>query len=276
MVVLYNPDNNVVDNIKTYYNAVEKIYVIDNSENKNIDVISKLNQWSKIKYLCNKGNRGIAFALNRGAKNAIHDKFDWLLTMDQDTAFFDKSMDLLIDGLEKFSSDPKMAIVAANYYEIYSNDRTSTEYSGRDAVIQSGSIINLKIFKKINGYENKLFIDEVDLDYCYRCKQQNYKIIRVNRAMMKHNRGNLKKNGAIITWNYPPIRYYYIVRNKIYVWKKYRHFIKKIRGNSAYVSLDIIMRMVLKEDDKYKKILAIFLGVIDAVFGKMGKCRWKI
>ena len=31
-VILFNPDLNVIDNLKTYINQVEKLYVIDNSE----------------------------------------------------------------------------------------------------------------------------------------------------------------------------------------------------------------------------------------------------
>ena len=47
-------------------------------------------------------------------------------------------------------------------------------------------------------------------------------------------------------------------------------------GSSRYVQLSTMLKMVWKEDEKYKKLLAIILGSIDSVCGRMGKCRWKI
>ena len=39
----------------------------------------------------------------------------------------------------------------------------------------SGNLLNLKIAEKIGDFEEKLFIDEVDHDYCYRIRRKaNY------------------------------------------------------------------------------------------------------
>ena len=77
LVVLYNPKENIMDTINNYINEVDVLYLIDNSNSDN----SNLFRNEKIKYIPNKSNLGIAVALNMGAKKAIKDGYDWLLTM---------------------------------------------------------------------------------------------------------------------------------------------------------------------------------------------------
>ena len=69
VVVLYNPDENVKKNIKSYINSVDVVYAVDNSSQDNSENFSD----DKIVYLSNGDNMGIAYALNVGAKKAIED-----------------------------------------------------------------------------------------------------------------------------------------------------------------------------------------------------------
>ena len=62
-VIWYNPDTENIENIKTYIDYVEKVYIIDNSMNNNKKLCSSLNN-NKIEYVYNKKNLGIAKALN--------------------------------------------------------------------------------------------------------------------------------------------------------------------------------------------------------------------
>ena len=42
LVILYNPDKNILDNINSYINQVEKVFVVDNSEFSNKGLLNKL------------------------------------------------------------------------------------------------------------------------------------------------------------------------------------------------------------------------------------------
>jgi len=42
VVVLYNPDKNILKNIDSYINSVDKVYVIDNSEDKDTILFDNL------------------------------------------------------------------------------------------------------------------------------------------------------------------------------------------------------------------------------------------
>ncbi|MCL5027439.1 MAG: glycosyltransferase [Bacteroidetes bacterium] len=86
VTVLYQPSEEVILNILSYLNQIDLLYIIDNSEEINIEIIDRIREYDRIKILDNYGNVGIAAALNKAARKAIEDDYDFLLTMDQDTA----------------------------------------------------------------------------------------------------------------------------------------------------------------------------------------------
>ena len=94
MVTLYNPDELISENICSYLDDIHKLYVIDNSDNSNKMLLP---QNSKIIYMPNYKNVGIASALNIAAKAAIADGYNWLLTMDQDSKFNKKDVEKLCE-----------------------------------------------------------------------------------------------------------------------------------------------------------------------------------
>ena len=49
IVTLYNPTNEDIENISTYINDIDRLYVIDNTEGKNNE--SRLPKNDKIKYI---------------------------------------------------------------------------------------------------------------------------------------------------------------------------------------------------------------------------------
>ena len=85
-VIWYNPSNDSVINLRTYFPYVEKLYIVDNSEQDNSKLLTE-DIRTKIEYIPNFQNLGIARALNIGCERAVNDKFEWILTMDQDSKF---------------------------------------------------------------------------------------------------------------------------------------------------------------------------------------------
>ena len=72
VVVWYNPSEKELKNIESYYGHLERIYIIDNSDNNNSELIDSIDlSKRKIKYFPNYSNLGIASALNKGCISAI-------------------------------------------------------------------------------------------------------------------------------------------------------------------------------------------------------------
>lgn len=282
VVVLYNPNNEVKNNINSYIDSLDVLYVVDNSPTNN----SKKFKGKKIKYIFNGGNLGIAAALNIGAKNAIKDGFEWLLTMDQDSCFDVSSIEQMIEFLEKMKKDKFVKKIVNTEYEkiglISPFHLTSIEINndprGIDSplnVMTSGNIINLKAYEKIGGFKDWLFIDAVDFDYCLNLRNYHYDIIRLNYIRLNHNLGNpvFKKVlfKQMYSLNHSPIRRYYMVRN--------RHYLNDLYKNDFpdYCKLELsrtkreAIKIILCENNKIKKLRAMFDGYRDYKKGVKGE-----
>ena len=175
-------------------------------------------------------NDGIAKAINITGKMAIKAGMDWLVTFDQDS-YAEKRM---FEQMKKYANSSlcsnDIGIIAPscsyNTREIHGN--YSMYYSYFDKVMQSGAMNNLSILETTGGYDENLFIDQVDYEYCVRIRLFGYKIIKINNALLKHNVNDENveiKNidGCKIYINkYSGSRYYYIYRNNRYLARKYQ------------------------------------------------------
>ena len=182
VVVLYNPTKENIENISVYKETVDKVYVIDNSD----DDIQRVKSDNLVEYIKFGKNKGIAAALNEASKRAIREKYKWLLTLDQDSKITSKN----IEDMKKFinSTKEKNIGLVAPYQDIgLEITKSDKDYQDIIEVMTSGSIINLKAYKKIGGFKDWLFIDCVDTDYCMNLHKNNYKVIRLNKVIMKHN-----------------------------------------------------------------------------------------
>ena len=232
-IVLYNPEiNRLMENIACIYKQVDKVLLVDNNSNniegikKSINLFIKQNNISNtfFKIIYNKKNEGIAYALNEILNYAYDNKYEWFITLDQDSIARDK----LIENYKKYINVNKIAMMTCvirdrNFSEIHF-PKNNFEYISR--CITSGAFNNTEILKKIGGFDNYLFIDSVDFDICAMIIENGYKIIKINYEGLLHEVGH-----AIIVrpflrrefvYNHSPQRVYYIIRNSIILMKKHR------------------------------------------------------
>jgi rhamnosyltransferase len=276
VVVLYNPDEKINKNILSYIDNIDKLYVIDNTENKNNRKM--LPKDKKIIYIPNNKNLGIAVSLNIGANEAINDGYDWLLTMDQDSKFVSDNLDRMIKWLD--ANHKKNIGLISPWHELNIGlKKVKEEIDYPLTVMTSGNIINLNAFKKIGGFKEYLFIDCVDFDYCLNLIKHNYKVIRLNNIELKHELGSIKVDKflfkSITHSNHSYIRRYYMTRNSYIVGNMYKNkFPEFYKTVMKEVRRDII-KIIILEKDKYRKIRNMIRGYIDYKKGITGEYRYK-
>lgn len=264
VVVLYNPDDTILENIGSYFNWVNFIYIIDNSDKPNGHKFSDLGH--KIEYVFNNGNLGIAQALNIGCKMAVANGFEWIITMDQDSRFLnltDNVKDLIANNANK-----NIALYYPDYIidgKLY--DKSIKEDNEPIIVMTSGNIVNLKIHEKIGGFEEKLFIDYVDIEYCLKLKKEGYSIANLPDVLLEHELGDSKRTSflfvkAIVT-NHSSIRRYYITRNRLYVRNKYKDVSQTFAKIETRVFINDILKILMFESHKISKIKSIIKGYLD-------------
>ena len=281
-VILYNPDEDVFNNVMSYARSVEHIIIVDNSTKHNVSLISKLqNELANVIYLNNNNNLGIASALNIGCDKALELGSDWVLTMDQDSSFI--NFEHYVNCLHNLSCNKDIALLAGNTVRnaiTHLPANPTCHYEEKFLVITSGNFLNLSLFNKIGRFEEKLFIDMVDHEYCMKVNQHKYKIYYLKDVLIEHNLGELFQRRNLLTGKirnkieHSPQRVYYITRNFFYTWKMYSKDFPKEFNLLKTINILFIHEMtkiLIYEDQKLKKIGAKFLGLYHFFIGKYGK-----
>ncbi|MBQ7240896.1 MAG: glycosyltransferase family 2 protein [Bacilli bacterium] len=272
IVVFYNPSDNNIKQLDKYSKSVDKIYVVDNSD----DEIKRIKSNEKIEYIKLNKNKGIAFALNEGAKHAIKDKFKYLLTMDQDSKITSNIIDDMKDYI--INNDMKDVGLISPYQDIDSKDDIKNgDVEDMIEVMTSGNIINLDAYEKIGGFKDWLFIDCVDTDYCMNLHKNGYKVLRLNNVIMKHELGNLVVHKLFgkeyPCYNHNPIRRYYIVRNNLYINDMYKDLYPEYCAWLLRVQKGQVKRIIAFEKNKFKKLRMMYKGYKDHKKGIKGKLK---
>ena len=276
-VVLYNPDRSIIKNIASYLDFVNVLYVVDNSDNIDRDLINDLCLLSStVIHLPQNKNIGIASALNLSARLAINEKYNWLLTMDQDSYFHGTEFFKIRAGI---GLNDKAGLIAASYTLEY--DRWQKEYSAEfneiHFAITSGNVINLKAWAAVGGFEDKLFIDEVDHDYCLKLRKNGYKIFISREIVMGHQIGELYPNdlnGRAASKKrtlHRPVRYYYMSRNVLYLCRKYFFTDFKFVLARFYYLMKSLTKIILMYPDKLIYLRFFFAGIKDFALSKYDK-----
>jgi rhamnosyltransferase len=192
-----------------------------------LNLIEKLD---KVTIIRNNKNLGVARALNIAAKIAIEQGFEWLMTMDQDSYFDENDIAEYITKFEKYKNTERMGIFTPSLNQ----NSNALEINQSIHSITSGSIINLKMYTAIGGFDDYLFIDEVDSDFSYKASLNNYLIFNFGKVFMHHNLGRKLKTGFFKylfvkeRTIHNPFRIYFMVRNYFIIRSRYKKSLPEI------------------------------------------------
>ena len=268
VVVLYNPENETLENIEKYRPFLEHLYVVDNSTNVNEELVKKLQEHKNVKYISLGGNKGIAKALKVGLEEAKVSGADVCLTMDQDSIFPSERFDEIKEYLEKNIND--YAIIGLNF----NSDSQEKGIVDVKTLLTSGNFINMNDYKKIKGFNEDLFIDCVDFELNEQFDKINRKIGYINEISLIHKMGNpLPRRflGIKVTaLNHPPVRYYYRYRNAYYLYKQNKKFYRSLVKKQFF---SIKLKVILYEPNKREKFKMMRRGIKDAKANILGEYK---
>lgn len=272
VTVLYNPDQSVVESVKTYINDVEILFLVDNSSKDNSNMF---NFDEKIRYIPFLENKGIAYALNYGAKKAIELSFEWLLTMDQDSKFETNGLSALLEYISKNQQENKIGLYSPFHSTAISGKPPKEPVSNPIVLMTSGNVISLKAYQDIDGFKDWMFIDCVDFDYCLNLRVHGYELVQVNYVILNHKLGDYEvkkfRGKEILCDNHNATRRYYIVRNSYYIYDMYHQYYPDYCTAVVEEVKDAFLHVPILEKDKFKKFINMCRGYIDFKRGKKGK-----
>jgi len=274
IIVLFYPEKeDLQKSLLTFTNETDHVFCWKNSS-INKECIDLIESHSNVEIIGDEKNVGIGKALNEGIKIARLKGFTHVLTMDQDS-YFDKGMITRYKSKIHENIEKSIAVYGINPLQdnklLYENSGEILEVTD---TITSGSVFAIENFTKYGYFEEELFIDAVDYEYCYRLKKEyDLRTVVFSDIIMNHSVGYVEKTSMGFSINnYSAFRTYYIIRNQLSIWKRFPSqfpFQYKITLLKDHILFRII-KIILAEKNKGKKLKSIFLGILHFIEGKSG------
>jgi rhamnosyltransferase len=280
VVVTYHPDAAVLDNLAAIRPQVQGLVVVDNGSSevklKRLRLGALELEFTLIE---NGDNLGIATALNIGVKWAQSEGYTWVALFDQDSTAPPAFIDTMRRAYDTNRRGDRAALLVPRYIDSRLGHPLPVNYAGNGSLqvaMTSGSLMPVAIFSQEGWFEESLFIDGVDYEYCLRLRSRGYSVEECTEAVLLHAPADFTEcrlNGSrlFLTSNYSAERRYYRDRNKIWMMRKYctrypAFFLSALAG-----SLKDCVKILLAETDKRRKVFHMALGVRDGLLGRMGK-----
>lgn len=291
VVVSYHPDARLLENAMSLLPQVDELLVVDNGSGASANsILDALAAQPQVQIVRHGSNRGIAAALNFGARYALEKGYPWLATFDQDSFAPDGFIDSLLQAYGECSYRQRVAIVSPRFREkdsrpefvrSYVRRREHPTYSRVDVTMTSGNLVRTEIFRSVGWFDEPFFIDYVDHEFCMRVRKHGWFVIEASEAILDHSCGAAtarKVAGRTVrSTNHSATRRYYISRNRTVLFKRY------LKDEPRWVLDDMFncllrepLRILLFERDRRAKMRATIKGVRDGVLNRLGPAPERI
>ena len=250
-----------LDNIFSQVGVKFKIWIIDQASNEK--TIQSLRAYARknastVELVELKRNLGVAGGRNHGMRlgNA-----EFVVCIDNDAIF--ETQTAIADTAQRFRLDNDIAVIGYKIKNYFTNiaDRPNWAYPRQLMNRQNEEFLTSRFcgaayairrsaLEKTLYYDDRLFFYWEELDLSYQLINLEYKIIYYPEACVLHKvdpeqRVNWKGN-----------RYYYLVRNALYLdWKYYRSLKRQILYSAGYFVKGVVNGVVLQ----------FFKAIVDAV-----------
>ena len=288
IVVTYHPTFEVIENIQSILTECGRLLVVDNgSDGEIFDRIARLPGLVLLRF---EENRGVAAALNRGASWAKENGFSWVITFDQDS----RPEPGFIEGiLGTHQHCPEAAVIGPCIEEAGAKYRWLRPHpfwpyffqrvisGGEDLpavtfVISSGSLIELETWRHLGGFDEGLFIDYVDTDYCLKVLRTGRRVAVAGRAYLHHHLGARVTRQLfgkdLRPMHHVPLRHYYMARNRMMMWRRHAQAVPHWALFDLSFACLNGFRVVFFESGKWSKCKAMVFGTWDGLRGLTGVC----
>jgi rhamnosyltransferase len=278
VMVTYNPDASLEQNVRALLPQVSKLIVVDNqSSSAAHSLIARIASACGAEIIWNDRNLGIAAGLNAGIERAVAcGQHSWIATFDQDSLVPPDFVDAIFEAYSACPFREKVAMIGANY-KLAMRESTSEPISVRNGLgfrevrtlMTSGSFLKSSVFADCGRFDQSLFMDYVDHEFCLRLRRHGFKVIQASRAVLTHRLGSPTSHRILakrfMVTNYSPTRRYSNARNRLIVYRRY------LNSDRLWILQDIFewfretAKMVLVEQNRTEKLVSLIRGCWDGI-----------
>lgn len=280
LIVTYEPENEIINNIKNLSGVVDAVYVFDNNSKTSRHLLLALDDMEHVNVIFHGENIGLSKAQNY-LINKIKDDFDWIITLDDDTNVSRSSLRFIRDQL--LSIDKSVGVIVPLVFDL--NDGGVSLFTDKNnslkrikpseeplnvlVAISSGMIIRTSVFRDVGLMNEDYFIDYIDIEFSLRVNDK-YDIRYIPGYTINHRLGKKERikvfcfNFSI--YNHSPFRRFYIYRNRVRLWKT------RFLSNKVFIIRDFVQafwdafKILCFEKNKRENLKSILKGVYSGLF----------
>ena len=260
------------------YDNYVVIVVDNNSRDYTINHIKELMRGRETRILVVKlrENKGLPYAYNVGAIIAVKffPRTKYFLFINDDVILSKDAISTLIEDLEKAPCDAIQPIIMhldghkevgfrmgiTGYVKPIGYEEMGPAPLVKVPVIAGAALmVKRDVFFNVGMFDGDMFWGYDDVDFCWRLHKHGYDTCVTKRTYVVHY--------GSATWGKEnPIKYYYGVRNHIYMYYKNKDFVNAII-HSPILLLEILKILHWKLSRRVSRgVKAILLGIIDGVY----------
>ena len=278
LVTLYNPVQNNISNICNLSKQVDKIFLIDNSNISNKEVIESLENISNISYNFLNKNTGLSIGYNYLLNNYNFQDDDYIIFFDQDTMINNNFISTMITLYQEIENHVNIGCLSPIRIDSFSNKKIITKHKSTikegfysvQNVITSSMLVKFANLKKIGFWNEKIFLDMADWELSWRFIKNKFVNVLTEKLSIIHSIGSGSKKVLIFNVNKcVPVREYYIVRDGIKLLFSSVTPLKK-RFTLLYILTFRSFLHLLFLDNKKMRLKYMLLGFIDYIKNKKG------
>lgn len=215
------------------------------------------------------GNVGLGKAINICANYFYSKNKELLITFDQDSLPDCDYVEKMVNAYNNLKVKDKM-LGALSPIFVDSRDlseykigtvKSDSDYPNVLITLQSGLCIPLSVWNK-NKFNEYLFIEFVDTEWCFRINYAGYKIYQINDTIIHHE---VSESAPINIMSfkllkYNPVRRYFFFRNVFFLFKQnYIPVYYKIRLLTGCVNR--LLSILLLDEDKFVSLRQSLKGI---------------
>lgn len=284
VVPTFRPDPSVPSRVESLLKQAERVIVVDDGSPAEYGAVLDELERAGAEVIRSAENRGIAAALNVGTRRALKLGASHVATFDQDTWAPPEYLRVALGVFERANAATRIGVVASDLVNGHPAIPASQSPEGLGLVpeaIQSGMVISAECLTVCGLFDERLFIDCVDTEFCARVLRHGFRISIALGTNLRHALGEqvpqrpfgirLVRNGAPRTYQYhSPYRRYFITRNNIDLCFRFA------RSRPRWV-LTILRRevptgiiVVVSGPRRIKHAIALLAGTVDGLLRRRG------
>lgn len=241
VAVTYRPDEAAITDVLARAAAQVGALVVLDNDSPEVDGA----HWSErvtipadVEVVRERSNVGLGAAYNRATAIAGERGARYVLLLDQDSLLEPGCVEALLRHADQRALRGPLGAVGPTFVDARSGQRAPFVRFGfplnaklhappggdidADFLISSGSLIPLTALEAAGGFDEGLFIDSVDMEWCFRAKRAGLQLVGVADARMLHTIGDelVRLPGGATMFVHSPLRLYMMTRNRVGLWRR--------------------------------------------------------